>query len=90
MPYRSGVQETERSAGVETGLLRSDQDRLMEEQDKQHKSQSNLSSLADQAVVSVAKRLRLGSLKGQFSVPDDSDCMGQEEIADLFEGIAEH
>ena len=62
----------------------------MEEQDKQHKSQSNLSSLADQAVVSVAKGLRLGSLKGQFSVPDDFDCMGQEEIADLFEGIAEH
>ena len=29
-------------------------------------------------------------LKGQFSVPDDFDRMGQEEIADLFEGIAEH
>ena len=50
----------------------------MEEQDKQHKSQANLSSLADQAVLSVAKR------------SDDFDCMGQEEIADLFEGIAEH
>ena len=62
----------------------------MKEQDKQHKSQSNLSSLADQAVVSVAKRLRLVSLKGQFSVPDHFDCMGQEEIADLFEGSPEH
>ena len=62
----------------------------MEEKDKQHKSQSHLSSLADQAVVAQTKRSRLGALKGQFSVPDDSDRMGQEEIADLFEGIAEH
>lgn len=32
---------------------------------------------------------RLGMLRGQFSVPDDFDRMGQEEIADLFEGISE-
>ena len=32
---------------------------------------------------------RLGMLRGQFSVPEDFDRMGQEEIADLFEGIAE-
>jgi len=62
----------------------------MGEQDKQHKSPSNLSSLADQAGVVQAKRLRLGSLKGQFSVPDDFDRMAKEQIADLFEGIAEH
>ena len=35
-------------------------------------------------------RSRLGMLRGQFSVPDDFDRMGQEEIADLFEGISEH
>ena len=34
-------------------------------------------------------RSRLGMLRGQFSVPDDFDRMGQEEIADLFEGIGE-
>ena len=32
---------------------------------------------------------RLGMLRGQFSVPDDFDRMGQEEIADLFEGVSE-
>ena len=32
---------------------------------------------------------RLGFLVGQFVVPDDFDRMGQEDIADLFEGIAE-
>ena len=32
---------------------------------------------------------RLGLLRGQVSVPDDFDRMGQEDIADLFEGIAE-
>ena len=32
---------------------------------------------------------RLGMLRGQFSVPEDFDRMGQEEIADLFEGIGE-
>ena len=32
---------------------------------------------------------RLGLLRGQVSVPDDFDRIGQEEIADLFEGIAE-
>ena len=32
---------------------------------------------------------RLGLLRGQVSVPDDFDRMGQEEVADLFEGIAE-
>ncbi len=37
-----------------------------------------------------AVRSRLGMLKGQLAVPDDFDRMGQEEIADLFEGIAEH
>ena len=31
---RSGVKETERSSGVETGLLRSDQDRVLAEQDE--------------------------------------------------------
>ena len=61
----------------------------MEEQDKQHDSPSHRLPLADQAVVHQAMRSRLGSLKGQFSVPDDLDCMGQKEIADLFEGIAE-
>ena len=28
-------------------------------------------------------------LGGQLSVPDDFDRMGQEEIADLFEGIGD-
>ena len=32
---------------------------------------------------------RLELLKGNVSVPDDFDRMGQEEIADLFEKIAE-
>ena len=32
---------------------------------------------------------RLGMLRGQVSVPDDFDRMGQEAIADLFEGTAE-
>ena len=32
---------------------------------------------------------RLGLLKGQISVPDDFDCMGQEEMADLFAGNGE-
>ncbi len=31
---------------------------------------------------------RLGFLKGAFQVPDDFDRMGDEEIADLFEGKA--
>ena len=34
-------------------------------------------------------RSRLGLLRGQVSVPDDFDRMGQEAIADLFEGISE-
>ena len=34
-------------------------------------------------------RSRLGMLRGQFSVPDDFDQLGREEIADLFEGISE-
>ena len=34
-------------------------------------------------------RSRLGMLRGQLSVPDDFDRMGQEEVADLFEGIGE-
>ena len=34
-------------------------------------------------------RSRLGMLRGQFSVPDDFDQLGQEEIAALFEGISE-
>ena len=34
-------------------------------------------------------RSRLGMLRRQLSVPDDFDRMGQEEIADLFEGIGE-
>jgi antitoxin (DNA-binding transcriptional repressor) of toxin-antitoxin stability system len=29
---------------------------------------------------------RLGFLAGEFTVPDDFDRMGQEEIADLFGG----
>ena len=62
----------------------------MGEQVDQHGSPSHLSPLADQAVVAQAMRSRLGSLKGQFSMPDDFDRMGQEKIADLFEGIAEH
>ena len=62
----------------------------MGEQDNQLKSPSKLSPLANQAVVAQTKRSRLGALKGQFSVPDDFDRMGQEQIADLFEGIAEH
>ena len=33
--------------------------------------------------------LRLGMLRGQISVPDDFDRMGQETMADLFEGIPE-
>ena len=32
---------------------------------------------------------RLGLLRGQVSVPDDFDRMGQEAIADLFEGMAD-
>ena len=32
--FRSGVKETERSSGVETGVLRSDQDRVLAEQDE--------------------------------------------------------
>ena len=62
----------------------------MGEQDNQQGSPSHRSPLADQAVVAQAKRSRLGALRGQFSVPDDFDRMGQEEIADLFEGIAKH
>ena len=62
----------------------------MGEQDNQHKSPSHLSPLANQVVVARTKRSRLGALKGQFSVPEDFDRMGQEQIADLFEGIAEH
>ena len=62
----------------------------MGEQDNQQGSPSHRSPLADEAVVAQTRRLRLGALKGQFSVPDDFDRMGQEEIADLFEGIAEH
>ena len=61
----------------------------MGEQDNQHKSPSKLSPLANQVVVAQTKRSRLGALKGQFSVPEDFDRMGQEQIADLFEGIAE-
>ena len=34
-------------------------------------------------------RSRVGMLRGQVAVPDDFDRMGQEEIADLFEGIGE-
>ena len=62
----------------------------MGEQDNPHESPSHLSPLADQAVFSQAMRSRLGSLKGQLSVPDDFDRMDQEEIADLFEGSPEH
>ena len=61
----------------------------MEEQDHQRESPSHPLPLADQALVPPAMRSRLGSLKWQASVPDDFDCMGQEEIADLFAGIAE-
>ena len=32
---------------------------------------------------------RLGLLKGACSVPDDFDRMGQEAVANLFEGVAE-
>ena len=32
---------------------------------------------------------RLGMLRGQISVPDDFDRMGQETMADLFEGTPE-
>ena len=31
-------------------------------------------------------RRRIGFLKGQISVPDDFDTMGQEEIIKMFEG----
>ena len=37
----------------------------------------------------AAVRSRLGMVRGQLSVPDDLDRMGQEEIADLFEGSGE-
>ena len=62
----------------------------MGEQDNPHESPSHLLPVADQAVVSQAMCTRLGVLKGQLSVPDDFDRMGQEEIADLFEGSPEH
>ena len=29
---------------------------------------------------------RLGFMAGEIAVPDDFDCLGAEEIADLFEG----
>ena len=61
----------------------------MGEQANQRESPTHRSSLGYQAVVPQAMRARLGALKGQFSVPDDFDRMGQEEIADLFEGIGE-
>lgn len=32
------------------------------------------------------KRRRLGSMAGQFSLPDDFDTMGRQEIEGLFEG----
>jgi prevent-host-death family protein len=32
------------------------------------------------------KRQRIGFLKGQISVPDDFDTMGQDEIAEIFDG----
>jgi prevent-host-death family protein len=32
---------------------------------------------------------RLGFLKGQFTIPDDFDRMGEDEIARLFEGDPE-
>ena len=54
----------------------------------QRESPTHLSPLADQVVVAQAKRLRLGVLKGQFSVPCDFDRTGHEEIADLFEGVS--
>ena len=62
----------------------------MGEQDNPHESPSHLSPVADQAVVSQAMCTWLGVLKGQLLVPDDFDRMGQEEIADLFEGSPEH
>ncbi len=37
------------------------------------------------APVATAKR-RLGFMKGEFTVPDDFDTMGAEEIERLFEG----
>ena len=59
-------------------------------QDNQRESPSHRSPLSDQAIVGQTRRSRLGALKGQFSVPEDFDRMGQEEIADLFEGTADH
>ena len=43
----------------------------------------------NQPDAAASVRSRLGMLRGQLSVPDDFDRMGQEEIADLFEGIGE-
>lgn len=37
---------------------------------------------------SAAAKKRLGSLAGEFNVPDDFDSMGREEIARLF-GVGE-
>ena len=34
----------------------------------------------------VPEKRRLGSLNGQFNIPDDFDTMFADEIADLFEG----
>jgi prevent-host-death family protein len=39
------------------------------------------------APIAAAKR-RLGFMKGEFSVPDDFDRMGAEEIEQMFEGDA--
>ncbi len=35
---------------------------------------------------SSSKKSPIGFMKGQFTVPDDFDTMGQEEIIRLFEG----
>ena len=32
---------------------------------------------------------RIGFMKGQISIPDDFDRMGEEEIAEMFEGSSE-
>ena len=42
-----------------------------------------------QSVDSTAVSSLLGLLRGACSVPDDFDRMGQEAIANLFEGVAE-
>lgn len=62
--------------------------------EKAARGESFIISRAGKSLVKVAAvdpstsngKQRVGFMKGQFSVPDDFDSMGEEELADLFQG----